>query len=141
MIIIDTNVVSEAMRVAPSRAVLNWLNDRDPALLFVTAVSIAEISFGINVLPEGRRRRNLAVNFDRFIDSGFHSRVLSFDDAAAWIYGEVMGYRRSIGRPMSVPDGQIASIARLNKFALATRNIKDFEDCGLSLIDPFESQD
>ena len=125
------------MKVAPSGVVLNWLNDQDPIFIFVSVISIAEISFGINVLPDGKRRRNLAVSFDRFIEAGFQSRILNFDEAAARVYGGVMAHRRSIGRPMSVPDGQIASIALMNQFALATRNIKNFEDCDLTLIDPF----
>ena len=78
------------------------------------------------------------MRFERFIESGFESRILEFDIAAARRYGEIMGHRRAIGLPMSVPDGQIAAIARVHRFAVATRNIRDFDNCGLSLINPFE---
>ncbi len=137
MIIIDTNVVSEVMKARPSRAVIDWLNAQDPVSLFITAISIAEISFGINMLPDGKRRRDLATNFEHFVENGFQTRILDFDDVAAKFYGNIMAYRRSIGRPMSALDGQIAAIGRVNQFELATRNTKDFEECGLVLTNPF----
>ena len=65
---------------------------------------------------------------------------MDYDEAAARAYGEVMGHRRELGRPISVPDGQIAAIARSNGLTVATRNISDFEDCGVELIDPFETE-
>lgn len=137
MILVDTNVISETMKVAPSDAVLNWLNGQKSGALYLSAITIGEIEFGLRILPVGSRRTQLKERFERFVSLAFAQRVLAFDDAAARGYGEIMGLRREIGRPMSVPDGQIAAIARVNGLALATRNIRDFADCGIDLIDPF----
>ena len=137
MILLDTNVVSEVMRVAPTPAVLTWLNEQDSTTLFVSTVTIAEIEYGLRVLPDGKRRVGLRERFEHFLAQAFAGRVCDFDQAAARSYGEVMGGRREIGRPMSVPDGQIAAIARSRGYAVATRNVADFEDCGLSLVNPF----
>jgi len=139
MILLDTNVISEIMKVAPSDAVVSWLNDQRSGALYVSAVTIGEIEYGLRILPAGGRRMRLKERFERYIALAFAQRVLAFDEAAARIYGEIMGLRREIGRPMSVPDGQIAAIARLNGLQVATRNTRDFEDCGIELIDPFLS--
>jgi len=139
MILLDTNVISEIMKVAPSDAVVNWLNDQRSGALYVSAVTIGEIEYGLRILPAGGRRMRLKERFERYVALAFAQRVLAFDEAAARIYGEIMGLRREIGRPMSVPDGQIAAIARLNGLQVATRNTRDFEDCGIELIDPFLS--
>jgi predicted nucleic acid-binding protein len=88
-------------------------------------------------LPDGKRRRLLAERFEHFVARGFEQRLLSFDDRAAHEYAEVMGHRKEIGRPLSISDGQIASVARANHLAVATRNVRDFEECGLELINPF----
>ena len=92
----------------------------------------------MRILPEGQRRWQLHSLFEQFIAQAFEERVLGFSASAARAYAEIMGHRKEIGRPMSMPDGQIASIAHAHGFALTTRNIKDFEDCGLELINPFE---
>ncbi|NKB59476.1 MAG: PIN domain-containing protein [Alphaproteobacteria bacterium] len=138
MIVVDTNVVSEVMRIAPSPSLLAWMNEQETVQLYLTSVSVAEICYGLRVLPEGRRRRNLEGRFEQFIQGAFESRILGFDEAAARIYADIMGYKRDIGRRMSIPDGQIAAIARANGFGIATRNTRDFEDCGLVLVNPFE---
>jgi hypothetical protein len=138
MIVVDTNVISEVMRVRPSPRVLNWLNAQDGNQLFVTTVTLAEVGYALRILPVGQRRWQLQSRFDQFIAQGFEERVLDFTAAAARAYAEIMGHRKELGRPMSLPDGQIASIAHAAGFALATRNIPDFEECGLELINPFE---
>ncbi len=137
MIILDTNVVSEFMTSPPASSVLNWLNAQNTTLLYLTTITIAEIGFGLRILPQGKRREMLAERFEQFVATAFEQRILSFDENAARIYGEVMGCMRGIGRPISSLDGQIAAIARSRNFAVATRNIKDFEECQLNLIDPF----
>ena len=137
MILIDTNVVSEIMKVAPSRTVVKWLNNQKSSSLYVSTVTIGEIEYGLRILPAGKRRLQLKERFQRFVSLAFAQRVLAYDEAAARTYGEVMGLRKEIGRPMSVPDGQIAAIARSNGLTVATRNTGDFEDCGVELIDPF----
>ncbi len=139
MIVLDTNVVSEFMASSPAVAVRDWLNDQDGASLYFTAISIAEISFGLRVLPDGRRRRLLSERFEAFVAAAFESRVLVFDEAAGRAYGEILGRRREQGRPMSSFDGQIAAIASTRGFAVATRNIKDFDGCGVELVDPFSA--
>ena len=88
-------------------------------------------------MPDGERRRLLSDRFEQFLGAAFASRILSFDEDAARAYGEIRGYRRELGRPMSAFDGQIAAIAKTRGFAIATRNIRDFADCGLELINPF----
>lgn len=137
MILLDTNVVSEVMKAQPAEAVVAWLNGQDSQNLYVSAITIGEIAYGLRVLPDGKRRSTLRERFEQFIALAFDQRVLAYDEAAARIYGELMGDRKELGRPISVPDGQIAAIARRNHFAVATRNVLDFENCGVELINPF----
>ncbi len=140
MILLDTNVVSEVMKVAPSKAVLEWLNDQDSNSLYVSTVTIGEIEYGLRILPAGKRRLELKERFEQFISKAFAERVLAFDEAAARTYGDVMGIRKELGRPMSVPDGQIAAVARSSGLAVATRNTSDFEDCGVDVVNPFRAK-
>jgi len=88
-------------------------------------------------LPDGKRRSGLGDRFERFIALAFNQRVLSFDDLAARVYGELMRERKKLGRPMSIPDGQIAAIARHKHLTVATRNVFDFESCGIDIVNPF----
>ena len=138
MIIIDTNIISEFMTSPPANSVLEWLNCQDSLSLYLTTISIAEIGFGLRIMPPGKRRRLLEERFEKFLATAFESRILSFDESAARKYGEVKGHRKEIGRPLSDLDGQIAAIARAKGFAIATRNTKDFEACEVELINPFD---
>ena len=138
MVVIDTNIVSELMRAEPNTEVLAWLDDRPPRELFVTAVTEAEVRTGIAFLPEGRRRRGLAEACERAFGSLFAGRVLSFDSDAARAYAELAASRRVLGHPVSQADGQIAAIARSRGMAVATRNIRDFEDMGIEIFDPWD---
>lgn len=140
MIVIDTNVVSEFMSSAPAESAREWLNWQDAGHLFLPAIAIAEIGFGLRVLPEGRRRRLLSERFEQFVALAFDTRILPFGTDAARIYGEIRAHRQSMGRPMSNFDAQIAAIARSKGFAVATRNDKDFEHCGIDVINPFDGQ-
>ena len=137
MILCDTNVISELIGPQPLPNVETWIDARNIEQLFVPTVSIAEIDYGLSIMPSGRRRRELQDRFEKFLVAVFGRRVLSFDEAAARVYGPIRAHRKEMGRPMSTFDGQIAAIARVNHLALATRNTKDFEDCGLELINPF----
>jgi len=139
MIILDTNIVSEFMTSPPSGSVLRWLNEQNTTSLYLTSITIAEISYGLSVLPMSKRRKLLDERFKLFVESGFKQRILSFDEHAAYIYGGLLAHRRQLGKPMSCFDGQIAAIAYAKGFAVATRNIKDFQHCQLELINPFES--
>lgn len=138
MIVLDTNVVSEVMKPAPKRSVIEWLNQQETATLYLSTITLAEIGYGLRSMPAGKRRRSLEDRFERFVEEGFDQRILGFDVVAARLYGEVMAHRKALGRPLSILDGAIASIARANDFTIATRNVDDFEDCGLSLVNPFE---
>jgi hypothetical protein len=139
MILLDTNVVSEVMRATPAQAVLEWLNEQESSALYVSSITIGEIACGLHILPDGKRRYGLNERFERFIALAFAQRVLAYDEPAARVYGEVMGARKELGRPMSVPDGQIAAIARCQHLIVATRNVADFEHCGIDVLNPFEA--
>ena len=139
MILLDTNVVSAMMMPAPPGPVIKWLNHQETVTLFLSTITIAEIAYGLAVLPDGRRRRSLAERFDRFVADGFEQRVLDFDRRAALDYGDVMSRRRAMGRPLAALDGQIAAVARVNHLAVATRNVRDFEHCDIDLVNPFDS--
>ncbi|MCH7667169.1 MAG: type II toxin-antitoxin system VapC family toxin [Acidobacteria bacterium] len=138
MILLDTNVISTIMAPSPTSQVTEWLNRQESSLLYLSTITLAEIGYGLWVLPDGKKRRDLENRFDAYLEVAFESRILDFDRKAAKEYAEVMGHRRKIGKPLGVADGQIASIARAHRFAVATRNVRDFEDCGLELLNPFE---
>ena len=139
MILLDTNVVSEVMKTRPAEAVVAWLNAQDSDKLYVSAITIGEIAYGLRILPEGKRRSGLRGRFERFVTLAFAQRVLDYDESAARIYGDLMGDRKELGLPMNVADGQIAAIARRDHLAVATRNVVDFEDCGVDVVNPFAS--
>jgi len=136
-ILLDTNVVSEVMRKLPSKKVINWLNSHNNIGLFISSITIAEICYGLRILPEGQRRQLLQSRFEQFISQGFADNIITFNEAAARAYAEIMGVCKEKGRPMSLLDGQIAAIAQTNYLSLATRNITDFENCEIELINPF----
>lgn len=138
MILLDTNVISEVMKPEPDVNLVEWLNATASSSLFVSSVTIAEVHFGLELLPDGGRRIDLESRFARLLSQGFESRILSFDAAAALIYGTLMAHRRSAGKPLASLDGQIASIARAHGFAVATRNTSHFTDCGVELVNPFD---
>lgn len=137
MIVVDTNVVSELMKASPDHSVVSWMNDQESSTLFLTTVTVGEIGYGLRVMPQGRRRLQLEQGFERILAEAFVGRILAFDEEAARHYAEVMGRRQEIGRQLSVLDGQIASISRAKGFAVATRNVKDFVECGVEIINPF----
>jgi predicted nucleic acid-binding protein len=137
MIVIDTNVVSELMRPAPARAVLSWFGGQDPSSLYLSAVSEAELRRGVAILPEGRRRDALRGAIDAMVAEDFAGRVLPFDGAAAVAFATVFAERQKAGRPISFPDCQIAATARAHGAAVATRNVSDFEGCGVTIVNPW----
>jgi len=137
MIVLDTNVVSELLRPAPSSQVEAWLSAQDGAQVYFTAVGEAELRHGVAVLPAGRRRTALTKAIEGILDEDFRGRILTFDSAAAKAYAAIAAERRAAGRPISQFDCQIAAIARANAAAVATRNTTDFEACGIQLIDPW----
>jgi hypothetical protein len=140
MIVLDTNVVSELMRPGPSPAVLAWLRDRPGSDVYTTAVTVAEIRYGIARQPDGRRKDALHQAASE-IFAAFPDQVLSFDLAAAGAYADVVAYRESIGSPIDGFHAQIAAICRIHAATLATRNTKDFADTGIAVVDPWEQPD
>jgi predicted nucleic acid-binding protein len=128
------------MRPGPPETVIDWLNRQETVTLYISTITIAEIGYGLWSLPEGKRRRSLEDRFEKFVAEGFEQRILDFDRRAAHLYGEVMGRRKTMGRPLAVLDGQIASIARAYDMTIATRNVRDFEECGLEIVNPFEDR-
>ena len=139
MVIVDTNILAELMKESPAQAVLSWVNGQESSALFVTTITVGEIGYGLRIMPQGRRRSQLEQGFERFLADGFAGRILDFDEEAARQYGEVMGRRKEMGRPVGVQDGQIVSIARAKGYAVATRNVRDFVECGVEIINPFEA--
>lgn len=135
--LIDTNALSELLRARPAPAVLGWFAAQPPDSLFVSAVTQAEMLLGARLLPAGRRRQQLQQALDAMFRDDFGAHVLPFDGAAAAAYAEVVAARRSAGRPISQFDAQIAAIALSRDSGLATRNIADFEGCGLALSNPW----
>ena len=138
MIILDTNIISEMMKSTPDKNVSDWLDQQNASDLVITSITIAEINYGLQVLPQGKRKKQLLECFQQVLQLAFAERILIFDHAAADEYGEIMSYHKSIGRPLSRCDGQIAAIARAHHLAIATRNTKDFTDCSLEIFNPFE---
>jgi predicted nucleic acid-binding protein len=138
MIILDTNVVSELLRPAPSPAVEAWLAAQDGATVFFTAIGEAELRLGAAILPTGRRRTSLAEAIDAVLEEDFRGRILPFDTTAAQAYAAIAATRRAAGRPISQFDCQIAAIARIRQAVLATRNTVDYEECGIEVINPWQ---
>ncbi|HET6535844.1 MAG TPA: type II toxin-antitoxin system VapC family toxin [Sphingomicrobium sp.] len=137
MIILDTNVLSELMKAKPVENVSEWAGSQPASSLFITAVTQAEILYGIRLLPDGRRRKSIAIAAKAMFDEDFNDRILVFGSDAATAYAEIAVTRRNQGKPISQFDAQIAAIARSTGAALATRNVSDFEGCEIELINPW----
>ena len=105
--------------------------------LFFSAVGEAELRYGVAILPAGQRRETLLSDIERMMDEAFGSRVLPFDSGAARAYADIAAMRRSAGRPVGPADCQIAAIARSRHMAVATRNVRDFDDVGIEVVDPW----
>ena len=138
MILLDTNVISEMMRPRPDPAVGRWLADRPPASVFISAITEAELRYGLALLPEGKRRSALTVVMEEMLAEDFRERIIAFDSSAAVAFVRIAADRRQAGRPISQPDAQIAATARSRGAALATRNVADFEGCGIVIVNPWD---
>jgi predicted nucleic acid-binding protein len=140
MFLIDTNVISELMRSTPAPSVLNWFSTQDPSTLYLSAVTEAELRTGIAILPAGQRREGLKAALDATISEDFEGRILPFDTDAAKTYAEIASGRRSAGRPIADADCQVAAIARAAGAIVVSRNLRDFEGCGVDLVNPWGGQ-
>jgi len=137
MILLDTNVLSDLLRPCPAQKVLDWLSAQPRGSLFTSTIVRAEILYGIHLLPEGRRKAALLEAALAIFGEDLAGQVLSFDSDAADAYAEIGAARKLAGRPISQFDAMIAGIARSRGAILATRNVKDFDVCGIEVFDPW----
>ncbi len=137
MIILDTNVLSELMRAKPSPRVVAWVAKQPAIELFTTSITEAEIFYGIELLSRGKRREGLLAAAEAMFSEDLAGRVLGFESDAARMFSKIAVSCRALGRPISHVDAQIAAIARVRRARLATRNVGDFEDCDLDVVDPW----
>jgi hypothetical protein len=138
VIALDTNVISELARQAPDPGVLSWLDSLDVADVVTTAITAAELRYGVARLPDGHRKRELTAVIRGILTEDFQGRVLPFDERASVRYAEIVADREPTGRPIGVADAQIAAICRDLGAILATRNTADFEETGIELINPWK---
>lgn len=138
MIVLDTNVLSEALKPFPSELVLRWLGAQERRSVFITTITQAEILYGIEALPAGKRKTPLSDAIEKIFSTEFQSRILPFDEQSARAFAKIVASRYTLGRPISQPDAMIAAISRSHDAVIATRNIRDFEHCGVGLISPWE---
>lgn len=136
MIVVDTNVLSELMRPSPSARVRSWVDDQTPSSIFTTSITVAEILYGIERLPDGKRKQGFTVAATELFTT-FSDRVLPFDDRASRVYARVVSQSVKLGVPMDGFDAQIAAICDAHNAMLATTNTKDFEHLEISLINPW----
>jgi toxin FitB len=138
MFVLDTNILSAMMRLDRTPEVAAWMAGQDEYRLYTTAISHAEIFAGLAIMTNGRRRHALAVTAREMFDE-FEGRILPFDTDAASAYADLFAIRRKAGRPAMPMDLMIAAIARANGASMVTRDLGGFEDCGLTLINPWEA--
>ena len=137
MIVADTDVVSELMRPTPSPVITGWVREQPAADLYITAITVAEIGYGIERLPDGQRKDRLVATAAE-VFSTFADHILAFDAGAAVAYGVIVVSRERAGAPITGFDAQIAAICRVRNATLATRNGKDFDGTGIALLDPWD---
>lgn len=138
MIILDTNVISEAVRPAMEPSVRRWLSSQPIDKLYATAVNLAEVLFGIESMAEGRRKNLLRQDMQSIFETYFADRILPFEQNAARAYSRIVAAAQSNGRSILIADGQIAAIAEVHGFAVATRDTPPFEAAGIPVINPWK---
>ncbi|WP_254566324.1 type II toxin-antitoxin system VapC family toxin [Oscillatoria sp. HE19RPO] len=139
-IILDTNVISELIQPMGSSIIREWLASQKGVSLYTTSITQAEILYGIQILPEGQRRQKLLDGALIVFEHYLPERILAFEQKAAELYSQIAAYRKQIGRPISQFDAQIAAICRVHQATLATRNTRDFLDCGIDWVNPWEAK-
>ncbi|HUD41601.1 MAG TPA: type II toxin-antitoxin system VapC family toxin [Dokdonella sp.] len=139
MIVLDTNVVSEAMKPEPDAAVRDWLDEQVAETLYISSVTVAELLFGVGALPDGRRKQMLATTLDGVLTL-FENRILAFDTDAARHYAGLAVAARKAGKGFPTPDGYIAAIATAHGFVVATRDASAFNAAGVPVLTPWASR-
>lgn len=139
MIVLDTNVVSELMQKAPEPCVMSWVDRFSASDVMITAVTAAELMYGVTRLPQGSRKQELHTKIAALLTEDFENQILPFDAPAATQYADIVASRERAGRPISMADAQIAAICRHWGIELATRNIKDFANIGVGTVDPWDA--
>lgn len=137
MIVLDTNVISEAMKAEPHPAVRAWLDEQVAETLYLSSVTLAELLFGIGALPSGRRKDALSQTLHGLLEL-FGNRVLDFDTHAARHYAELAVTARAAGKGFPIQDGYIAATANARGFTVATRDVAPFQAAGLKVVNPWE---
>lgn len=137
MIVLDTNVVSEALKPGRDPAVIAWLDQQSVETLFLSATSLAELLIGIAIMPDGKRKSTISAALDSLITRLFDTRILPFDEGAAMAYSQLVSAARAQGKAVSMPDGQIGAVASVHNFTVATRDVAPFQALGVPVIDPW----
>ncbi|WP_414552468.1 type II toxin-antitoxin system VapC family toxin [Anabaena sp. CCY 0017] len=137
-IVLDTNVLSELMKPQGSRKVKNWVATQPRENLFITSITQAEILYGIAILPDGKRSQALRAAAQAMFNEEFVGQILVFEGKAAVCFAEIAAHRKKIGKPISQADAQIAAICLANHAEIATRNVGDFADCQIKIINPWD---
>lgn len=135
-IVLDTNVLSELMNTQGSKRVKNWVATQPREKLFITTITQAEILYGIAILPDGKRSQALKETAQAMFIEDFAEKILPFEEKAAVCFAEIAAHRKKIGRPISQADAQIAAICLANNAEIATRNVEDFRECQIKIINP-----
>jgi len=139
VIILDTNVLSALMRIAPEAQIVRWLDHQPAESVWITTITLFETRLGLALLPKGRRRQLLELAFDRLLEEDLENRVLDFDSAAATEAAALAAARQRAGRTVDMRDTQIAGIALARRATLATRNVRHFQDLSVTVIDPWQT--
>lgn len=141
MILLDTNIISELIKQQPNKNVETWLASQLAADIFITSITTAELRYGVAILPPGRRREEIYAAIEAILAEDFSDCILPFDELASVAYAEWAAERRRVGRPIAQFDARIAAIARSRGAALGTRNVADFEGCGIKVINPWDANE
>lgn len=139
MILLDTNVISEPLRRAPDARVIDWMNAQSLETLYLSAITVAELRFGVANLPQGRRRDELQIDLENQILPLFSGRIRPFDMNCTTAYAEIMANAKLSGLAIAAADGFIAAIAASNRFSIATRDVSPFRAAGINVINPWNT--
>jgi toxin FitB len=139
MIVLDTNVVSEAIKPGRDKIVIDWLDKQSAETLYLTATSLSELLIGIAIMPDGKRKNHISAGLEALISKLFGTRVLPFDRDAAITYSALVSVARKAGKTVSLSDGQIGAIASVHGFAVATRDTAPFAALGIKVVNPWHS--